>query len=60
MTPVPDDVLEELYGTTEPTRAMVEKNMDFFEDVDRGHGVYILLYKDGHPDEVLFAGYSFD
>lgn len=60
VTPLADDVLEHLYGTTQPTRAMVERNMDFLEDVDRGQGVYILLYKDGRPDEVFFAGYSFD
>jgi hypothetical protein len=60
VVPLPDDVLEELYGTTEPTRAMVEGNMDFLEDVDRGMGVYIILYRDGKPDEICFAGYSFD
>jgi hypothetical protein len=59
-TPLPDDVLEELYGTTRPTRAVVEANMDFLEDVDRGHAVYVTLYRDGQPDELLFAGYSFD
>jgi hypothetical protein len=60
VTPLPDEVLQDLYGTTQPTRIMVERNMDFLEGVDRGQGVYILLYKDGRPDEVFFAGYSFD
>jgi hypothetical protein len=49
-----------LYGTDQPTRAMIEANMDFLEDIERGHGVYITLYKNGHPDEILFAGFSFD
>ena len=57
--PLGDAALEELYGTTEPTRAMVE-NMDFFEPIERGQAVYIILYKDGRPDELLFAGYSYD
>lgn len=57
---LPDDVLNDLYGTTQPTRAMVEQNMGFLEDVERGQGVYILLYRNGRPDEVFFAGYSFD
>jgi hypothetical protein len=60
VTPLPDGVLHGLYGTVKPTRAMIEENMDFLEDVERGQGVYILLYKDGQPDEVFFAGYSFD
>ena len=58
--PLPDDVLQDLYGTTQPTREMVEQNMDFLEDVERGQGVYIILYKDDQADEVFFAGYSFD
>ncbi len=60
VVPVADDVLEELYGTTQPTRAMVEENMEFLDDVERGQGVYVILYRDGKPDEICFAGYSFD
>jgi hypothetical protein len=58
--PVDDEALEELYGTTRPTRQMVEENMDFLADVDRGHCVYLITYKENDPDEILFAGYSFD
>lgn len=58
--PLPDDVLLDLYGTTQPTRQAVEGNMDFLEDVERGQGVYVTLYRDGKPDELFFAGYSFD
>lgn len=58
--PLPDDVLEDLYGTAQPTRAAVEANMDFLEDVERGQAVYVTLYRNGVPDELLFAGYSFD
>src|SRR4051812_35761551 len=41
--PLPADVLIELYGTDKPTREMVEANDGFLEDVERGHGVYIVL-----------------
>jgi hypothetical protein len=59
--PLDDDALEDLYGTTKPTRDMVEKNMDFFDNVERGQCVYIITYKkDDTPDEILFAGMSFD
>ena len=34
--------------------------MGFWEDVERGRGVYIILYKDGVANEIFFAGYSFD
>jgi hypothetical protein len=58
--PLSDDALQDLYGTEKPTREAVEANMNFLEDIDRGHAVYIILYDHGHPTEVLFAGYSFD
>jgi hypothetical protein len=58
--PLKDEAMEELYETTKPTRQMIEDNMDFFESIDRGEAIYIVVYKDGKPDELLFAGYSFD
>lgn len=60
VAPVDEEQLLELYGTVEPTRRMVEQNMDFLEELDRGQAVYILLYEDGEPIEICFAGYSFD
>jgi len=58
--PLSPEVIESLYGTSQPTRAMVEDNMDFLQEVERGKGVYLLLYSGGRPTEILFAGYSFD
>jgi hypothetical protein len=55
-----DERLQELYGTTQPSREMVERNMDFFEELERGHGIYLIIYRDGLPSEILFAGYSYD
>ena len=59
-SPLANEVLERLYKTRQPTREAVEANMDFFEDLDRGQAIYIVLYDQGRPTEVLFAGYSFD
>jgi len=50
----------ELFGTAEPTREMIEENDDFFEDIERGQGIYIVAYDEGRPSEICFAGYSFD
>jgi hypothetical protein len=58
--PVSPDVLQSLYGTTQPTARAVEANMDFLDDVERGHAVYVVCYTDGAPTELVFAGYSFD
>lgn len=58
--PLPPDVLQSLYGTTQPSLAAVEANMDFLEDVERGQAVYVIFYSGGKPSELFFAGYSFD
>lgn len=52
--------LEELYGTARPSRAMVKENMDFFEDIERGQGIYFIVYDGDRPLEILFAGISYD
>ena len=55
-----DELLEELYGTTKPTREMIEDGLDILDDVDRGQARYVVVYKDEKPSEILFCGYSFD
>ena len=60
VAPLAPSVLQQLYGTKTPTHEMIQKNRDFLDDVERGQGVYIVIYKDDHPDELFFAGYSFD
>jgi hypothetical protein len=58
--PLAPEVLQSLYGTTRPTLAAVEGNMDFLEDVERGQAVYVVCYTGDAPSELLFAGYSCD
>jgi len=55
-----EDALRDLYGTDKPTRQMIESNMDFFDPIERGQAIYIVVYREGKPDELFFAGYSFD
>lgn len=59
VTPVAPELLEDLYGTTQPTREMIS-DMAFLEEIERGTGVYIVVYNKGQPSELCFAGYSFD
>jgi hypothetical protein len=58
--PLPESTLENLYGTRTPSRDIVEDDMEFAEDVERLQCAYIVLWKDGAPDEILFFGYSAD
>jgi len=57
--PLREDQLQQYFGTTQPTHDTVEEG-EFWDDLDRGMGIYIIVYKDGKPDEYFFAGYSFD
>lgn len=56
---VPPEVLLELYGTAQPTKQMIA-DMTFLEEIERGTGVYIVVYDQGKPSEICFAGYSYD
>lgn len=58
--PFTDEELQDFFGTTQPSRAMVEGNFDLFEELERGQARYVILYADGQPSEIFFAGYSYD
>lgn len=60
VSPLPNEELLRLYGTIKPTRKQVEAMMDFYEMLDRGQGIFLITYQGGTPQEILFAGYSFD
>jgi hypothetical protein len=60
VVPLSSERLVELYGTARPTRVMVEENMEFYEDIERGQGISIIVSKGGEPSEIFFGGYSFD
>jgi hypothetical protein len=57
--PLPPARLRELYDTDKPTREMVDDH-EFFDEIERGKCVYIVVCKDGAPAELMFAGYSYD
>jgi hypothetical protein len=56
---LPDEMLVDFFNTTHPTRQMVS-DLTFMEDIERGTGVYIIVYEGKVPTEICFAGYSFD
>ncbi len=60
VAPLPAEELVRLFGTEQPTREMIEKSEELFEDMDRCQGVYIIVYKGGRPHEIFFGGYSAD
>ena len=67
VAPLSSEDLKRFFGTDKPTRAMIEsKEMDLARFLQkemgryRGEGTCIIVYKDGDPNEIYFAGYSGD
>jgi hypothetical protein len=58
--PLTEGELEGYFGTVHPTKEMISNNMDFLEDIERGHCIYIIAFKGEQPSDLFFAGYSFD
>lgn len=66
VTPMPFEELQELFGTGEPTRKMIEDKLGDYDLVEhplvsqRWQGVYLAVYRDGKPAELFFIGTSGD
>ena len=58
--PLGDERLMACFGTARPSRQMVESNTRFWDEVQRGQAIYIVLYEGETPTELFFLGYSFD
>jgi len=59
--------LERMFGTLEPSRQQVESvcltyngGESIWDGIERGTCRHIIVFEDGKPTEVFFAGYSFD
>jgi hypothetical protein len=57
---VPRDELKGLFGSAEPSREKIENCEELMEKIGSGQGVCIVAYRNGRPDGIYFAGYSFD
>ncbi|MEI9931723.1 MAG: hypothetical protein WDM89_14585 [Rhizomicrobium sp.] len=60
VAPLSDDALMELFDTTKPTSEDVEDCDELFDQIERGQGVYVIVYDNDQPSQVFFAGYSYD
>lgn len=60
VSPVPKEELRRIFGTDQPTLEMLEQSDELPERIDRGKGIYVITYRQGKPDGIYFAGYSYD
>ena len=58
--PLDETELMDLFCTTKPSARDVEDSDEVFDQMERGHGVYVVLYEDDEPSALFFAGYSYD
>lgn len=60
VAPLGDHELMEYFGTTKPSAEDVEDCDELFDQIERGRGVYVVVYEDDQPSQIFFAGYSYD
>jgi hypothetical protein len=60
VAPLDDDELMDYFGSTKPTAMDVESSDALFEEIERGQGVYVVVYENDAPSQLFFAGYSYD
>jgi len=58
--PLANEDLHRYFGTTQPTKELVSRKLNFLGSVGRGQGVYFTVFEAGKPSELFFGGYSFD
>jgi len=71
--PLDPDDMTKLFGSTEPTRAAVERVLLqgepagegdpyelFWDRIERGQARYLVVYDGSQPSEIFFAGFSWD
>jgi len=65
--PLSKEELKQFFGTDQPTHTMIDekkRELSRFLQKDLGRyryeATYIIVYKDGAPDEIFFTGYSGD
>jgi hypothetical protein len=60
VTALSKERLMAIFRTEKPSHEMIESDCDLFDSIRRGMGIYLIVYKHERPDEIFFAGYSFD
>ena len=60
VSPVSTDAFLEFFKTDNPTYNTLITSEAFWDSLERGQGVYVILFEDNQPLEICFAGYSFD
>ncbi len=60
VAPVTGEMLDAMFLTRTPSTQQVEAMLPNLDLYGRGHGTYIIGYRDGSPDTIFFVGHSGD
>ena len=58
--PLSESELQACFGTSRPTLGHIKGSDAFWDTIERGHARYVVVYEDDQPENIFFAGYSFD
>ena len=50
----------DLFDTAKPTAEDLEESDEMFDQMERGQGIYVVVYEDDEPSQLFFAGYSYE
>jgi hypothetical protein len=61
VAPLTRRMLMQLFGTERPSeKDWWDNYFAVWDALERGAGIVVVLYKDGQPDKLMFAGLSYD
>jgi hypothetical protein len=58
--PFSEEELVQYFRSPQPTRADIEQSDEYWDEMERGKARYAIVFDQGTPSEIYFAGYSFD
>jgi hypothetical protein len=60
VAPLDEAEIMDLFGAAKPTAADIARSDALFDHIERGQGLYVVVYENGAPSQIYFAGYSYD
>jgi hypothetical protein len=60
LAPFTPTELTQYFGSATPSRQAIESTYEHYDNIERGHGRYAVVFDGGQPAELYFAGYSYD
>jgi hypothetical protein len=61
VAPLTPRTILKLFGTAQPTeKDWWDNYLAVWDELERGQGIFVVLYNDGQPNKIAFAGFGWD